>query len=107
MLYSEEDFSKAEALLQTGSCILDAWVPFDKELTISFVSGKNGQLVPLPISETFYHRQVLQGAVTPARIPEEMADAIQDIGRTLSGAMNLSGIITIEFLVTAVGTIYA
>lgn len=107
MLYSEEDFSKAEALLQTGSCILDAWVPFDRELTISFVSGKNGQLVPLPISETFYHRQVLQGAVTPARIPEEMADAIQDIGRTLSGAMNLSGIITIEFLVTAVGTIYA
>lgn len=107
MLYSEEDFSKAEALLQTGSCILDAWVAFDKELTISFVSGKNGQLVPLPISETFYHRQVLQGAATPARIPEEMAAAIQDIGRILSGAMNLSGIITIEFLVTAVGTIYA
>lgn len=106
MLYSEEDFSKAEALLSTGACILDAWVPFDKELTLSFVSGKNGQLEPFPISETFYQRQFLQGAVTPARISEEMTEALQGIGRTISQAMNLSGIISIEFLVTAVGTVY-
>lgn len=106
MLYSEEDFSKATGLLSTGACILDAWIPFDKELTISFVSGKNGQLEPLPISEAFYQRQILQGAVTPARISDEMAEALEEIGRTISEAMNLSGIITIEFLVTAVGTIY-
>src|SRR5699024_4264836 len=99
MLYSEEDFSKAETLLSTGTCVLDAWVSFDKKLTISFVSGKNRQLVPLPVSESFYHRQVLQGAVTPARISEEMTEALQSIGRTISDAMNLSGIITIEFLV--------
>ena len=106
MLYSEEDFSKATELLSTGACILDAWIPFDKELTLSIASGKNGQLESFPISETFRQRQILKGAVTPARISEEMAEALQGIGRTLSEAMNLSGIISIEFLVTAIGTIY-
>lgn len=106
MLYSEEDFGKTATLLKTGSCILEAWIPFDKELAASFVSGKNGQIIALPISETIYHHHVLRGAATPAQVQTEVEQAVGEIGRIVTEAMGLSGIVTIEFLVTAGGTIY-
>lgn len=106
MLYSEEDFGKTEPLLRTGTCILDAWVPYDQELAVSFVSGKNGQLEAFPVVETIYQKHHLQGIIAPAQIEPEMSQALVAIGKSITEAMALCGIITTEFLVTAVGTIY-
>lgn len=106
MLYSEEDFKKTVAILRTGTCILDAWVPFDKELAVSYVRSKDGRVQVLPIVETVYNQNELRGVIAPAHISDEMGDAILDIGQTVTEAMALCGIVTAEFLVTAVGTIY-
>lgn len=43
----------AARLLRYGSCVLEAWIPFEKEISIVVARGKDGQVETFPVAETF------------------------------------------------------
>lgn len=106
ILYSREDYPKAQKLLETGACILESWITLDKELAVSFVIGKNGQIEAFPVTETFYQSQHLRGVSAPAKIDKEIEQAVLEMGHSIAKAMATTGLLTIEFFLTAIGNLY-
>lgn len=106
LLYSEEDFAKAEILLEGGTCILEAWIPFEKELAITVGAVEGGSLRSFPISETRVRDGKITDILTPAKLGEEMEEEIRRTAEVVAGALSLSGVLTLEFFVTHAGAIY-
>src|SRR5699024_8964407 len=44
LIYGEEDIVKAEEFLKHGTCVLEAWIPFDKEVCVSIIKDKNNEI---------------------------------------------------------------
>lgn len=105
-LYSEEDFEKAEEMLQTGTCMLEAWIPFEKELAVTVAAGTGSDQIVFPVTETIYQNGLLRATLTPARIDTEVTAIINQMAQDIAIAVQLIGLLTVELFVTAAGAVY-
>lgn len=105
-LYSEDDFEKSAALLVHGTCILEALIPFERQLSISVVSNPQGEIRTFPISENLYREDVLYQSLFPAHIDDEVAEEVNRIALDIAQRSHLIGTMTVELLLTSSGALY-
>ncbi|HJB24211.1 MAG TPA: ATP-grasp domain-containing protein [Candidatus Jeotgalibaca pullicola] len=106
ILYSDEDFSKAKKMLETGTLLVESWVSFDKELSITSAIDSEGEITTFPIVEKVVSDGILQKAAAPARIVEEVSHALHSMNQVIMEAIQLIGLVTIELFITSLGMIY-
>ncbi|CZQ99210.1 rudiment single hybrid motif [Trichococcus palustris] len=106
LIYSEEEFGKAVLLLKKGTCILESWIPFERELAITVAQDTNNVFSAFPVTETLYRNNKLVNTITPARVGSNVQKEMEHIGKVLAHAMNLVGVLTIETFITSAGSIY-
>lgn len=106
ILYSEEDFNESEKLLTYGTCILEALIPFERQLSISVVRNAKGELRSFPITENMYRGDLLYESFLPARIAEDVDDEVRRIAEVIAQRSELVGSLTIELLLTSSGALY-
>lgn len=107
VLYSEEDFAMAEAKVEQGTCILEAWIPTEKKVSLTVVRNERGEMLIYPIFEVI-HRGDDRGTQVrfPAMIEDLVEREINRLGQLLAESLELIGSLTIECFITSAGVIY-
>lgn len=106
VLYSPADVRNAIDLLRFGTCVLESWIPVERELTVGIVGNERGDFSITPCVETIYNKNRLHESLVPARIETEVAAEVNRIATEIAKAIDLTGLITIELFVSKTGGIY-
>ncbi|MFP3361363.1 ATP-grasp domain-containing protein, partial [Planococcus sp. SIMBA_143] len=51
-------------------CILESWVPFQKELSVIVTRSVTGETTTFPIGENIHVNNILHQTIVPARVEE-------------------------------------
>jgi 5-(carboxyamino)imidazole ribonucleotide synthase len=100
VLREPPDLDRAWDMLGGRPLILEAFVPFDREVSMIAARGRDGAVVTWPLVEIVQHQGILHRAFAPARETGETiaAQARQHVERALA-EMDYVGVLTIEFFV--------
>ena len=76
--------------------ILEAFVPFRRELSVVAVRGRDGAFATWPITENWHVDGVLSASLAPARVPPELAAQAIGHARRLAEALDYVGVFALE-----------
>ncbi len=88
-----------DALAQARGAALigEAFVAFEKELSIVVARGADDTIVTFPVSENQHVSGVLATSIVPARIPREIASAVEQSATRIARALGIVGAFCIEY----------
>jgi 5-(carboxyamino)imidazole ribonucleotide synthase len=91
------DIAAAWQAVGDGGLLLEAFVPFARELAVLAVRGHDGTTACWPIVETQHRDGILRRAVAPAPgLPPRLRDAAEDHARRLLDALGYVGVLALE-----------
>jgi 5-(carboxyamino)imidazole ribonucleotide synthase len=100
---SEDDAEAAWATIGGQVCILEAFVPFERELSVVAARGSDGAFAAYPAIENVHERHILDVSTAPARIPAGVAAEAERISRTVMESLDVVGVLCVEMFLTAEG----
>lgn len=105
ILHSVEDLPKAEPLFEFSACVAEAFVPFEKEISVIVQRNMQGETYCLPICENIHVNHILHETIVPARIENYTAELAVEAAQKIADALNLIGTLAVEMFVTENGEI--
>ena len=100
VLKSEQDILEATELLGNQTCVLEAWIPFEKEVSV-IVSGTTDENYEIfPIAENSHKNNVLHQSIVPASISSTCEEKAKALAFLVAKALKIKGTVTIEMFVT-------
>ncbi|MEP2777107.1 MAG: 5-(carboxyamino)imidazole ribonucleotide synthase [Luteolibacter sp.] len=93
-----ESFGKERA-------VLEAWVPFEKEVSVMVVRSADGEIKTYDPAENRHREHVLDVSIVPARVSEKTAALAQKIAGKIAKALGYEGILGVEFFVNEDGSL--
>ncbi|KQL34837.1 phosphoribosylaminoimidazole carboxylase [Bacillus sp. FJAT-25509] len=106
VLRSEEDFVVALELVKKQQCILEGWVPFEKELSIIVARNSNGEVNTFPIAENVHINQILHTSSVPANTSTLVIETAENYAKKVASSFHLVGVLAIELFVTEDEQVY-
>ena len=106
VLKSRADLAPAMDLLREGTCVLEAWIPFEKEISILVSGNGQGDYSTFPVVENIHRNNILHETIAPAAIADEVVEEAERIARVIAEGMSLSGVLCIEMFLTKTGGLY-
>lgn len=100
---AEDTEEAAEFVEKHGHCIIESWVPFDREVSVVFTRTRNGngnaKMAFFPIPENEHKDHILYKSTVPANISVEVQKKAQEAARLLADKMDIVGTFAIEMFV--------
>ncbi|WP_042352031.1 5-(carboxyamino)imidazole ribonucleotide synthase [Bacillus massiliigorillae] len=106
VLQSKEMLEEATEILKHGDCVLEAWVPFVKEISVIVTRNVNGETKVFPVAENIHRENILYQSIVPARISKQTENAAVEKAMLIANSMKLVGILAVEMFVTENEKIY-
>lgn len=106
VIQEEQDLSKAKELLNHGTCILEKWVPFEKEISVIVTRSVNGETKTFPVAENIHKENILYQSIVPARVSDCVIQKAEELAIKLSKSFELVGTLAVEMFLTDNGEIY-
>jgi len=94
-LLRRPDVASAAELL-AAPCVLEARVPFVKELSVIVARGRDGGMAAFPPIENVHHGGILHSSVIPAGVSKATARAAAKLGRRVAEALGHVGVLAVE-----------
>lgn len=79
--------------------LLEAFIPFQRELSVVAVRGRNGDFAHWPVTENRHVDGILSSSLAPARMSTTLEQAAVDHARRLAEAMDYVGVFALELFV--------
>jgi 5-(carboxyamino)imidazole ribonucleotide synthase len=85
----------------TKSAILEAFVPFEREISVIAARSADGQVECFDVTENEHRDHILKVSRAPAAIPESLAAQARDIAGKIADALGYVGVLAVEMFVLA------
>jgi 5-(carboxyamino)imidazole ribonucleotide synthase len=96
-LNGDEDAASVWAAFDADRAILEAWVPFDREISVMVARGANGTIVTYDPAENRHRHHILDVSIVPARVSNDVASRAREIAGQIATALGYQGILGVEF----------
>ncbi|MBH0167118.1 5-(carboxyamino)imidazole ribonucleotide synthase [Fictibacillus sp. 7GRE50] len=107
VIKQESDLEIAATLLEKETdCVLEAWIPFEKEISVIVTRSVSGEVKSFPIAENIHKENILHQTIAPARITNTTADQAKLLAGSIATELELVGTLAVEMFVAKDGTIY-
>jgi 5-(carboxyamino)imidazole ribonucleotide synthase len=83
--------------------VVEAFIPFEKEVSVVAARGLDGAFVPFAVFENAHANHILDVTVVPAAIPQATAREAVDIARAIFEKLDVVGVMCVEFFLTREG----
>ncbi len=104
-LEGDEDPEKLWASFGAPRAVLEAWVPFEKELSVMVARGADGAMVTYDAAENRHRHHILDLSIVPARVSPAVALEAAAIARRVAEALDYRGIMGVEFFLKTDGSL--
>jgi 5-(carboxyamino)imidazole ribonucleotide synthase len=84
------------AQAETVGLILEAFVPFERELSVVAVRGRNGEFRTWPLTENWHVDGVLSASLAPARVGDALVQTAVGHAHALGEALDYVGVFALE-----------
>ena len=103
VLKTEEDLPKA----MDAPGLLEAFVPFEKEIALIIARNAKGEIKTFPIVEMVFHpvHNLVEYLFSPAEVSQQQYEEAEDIARRLVEGLDFVGLLAIEMFVGKDGEI--
>lgn len=88
-----------------GPLVLEAWVPFVKELSVVVARRQDGAMRPFPVAENVHASGILRTTMVPARVDEATARRATELACAAAERLNAVGLLAVEMFLTADGAL--
>ncbi|MEW8969472.1 5-(carboxyamino)imidazole ribonucleotide synthase [Mesobacillus jeotgali] len=106
VIRSKDDMDLAETLVSQGTCVLEKWIPFEKEISVIVTRGTNGETAIFPVAENVHVENILHQTIVPARISMEAETKAVEAAKQIAEALGLIGTLAVEMFLAADDEIY-
>lgn len=107
VLRNPGDLDAAWARLAPRPLILEAFVPFEREVSAICARGADGTVVTFDATENRHHRHILDLSIAPAPVPAEVASAARGAVARLAESLGLVGLLALEMFLLPDGRLLA
>jgi len=83
--------------------VIEAWIPFEKELSVIIARNGRGESAVFPVGENIHTDHILDLTIVPARIPDRVVADALSIGHAIADQLELTGLLAIEMFLTESG----
>ncbi|MCT8997826.1 5-(carboxyamino)imidazole ribonucleotide synthase [Chelativorans intermedius] len=104
---SVEEAKGVCAAMGGRSLILEGFVPFEREISVIAVRGRDGSMASYDPAENIHRNGILHRSIVPARISPQTEEAARTAAFALMAALGYVGVIGVEFFVMADGSLIA
>ncbi len=94
-----DDVDRIWVELATKSAILEAFIPFEREISVIAARGADGQVECFDVTENEHGDHILKVSRVPAAISGALAAQARGIAETIANALNHVGVLAVEMFV--------
>src|SRR5437764_3496452 len=98
-----DDLERIWIELATKSAILEAFVPFEREISVIAARGADGEVECFDVTENEHGDHILKISRAPAAIPDALAAEARAIAGKIATALDYVGVLAVEMFVLASG----
>lgn len=99
-LSAPEEAAEALDAIADAPAILEAVVPFDKEISVVVARGAAGAIAPYVPVENVHKKHILDTTTAPAPVSRKVADRALEIAAAAAERLGIVGLLAIEMFVT-------
>ena len=100
MIRTEADAAPSHADLAGTDLVLEALIPFTREISVVAARDESGDIRAFDPAENVHRNHMLHTSTVPAAIPEATADAARAIAGRIAETLSYTGVLGVEFFVT-------
>lgn len=99
IIRSNDEPERALTDLGTKSAILEAFVPFEREISVIAARSADGSVECFDVTENEHRDHILKVSRVPAAISDELAAQARDIAQRIAVALDYVGVLAVEMFV--------
>ena len=100
-----DDLNPAFAAVNGAPAIYEAFVPFEREISVVVARGQDGTVAPFDVSDNVHRNHILHTASVPSTLAPTIAGRAKEMASVIANRLKYVGVMAVEFFVLQDGAL--